>query len=281
MRVIDFHVHFTGNLSAAERFVSLWREAGIEKAVVFAITRGDGSHASVAEIGALGERFPDFFVPFAYITPGHEDCIAEVRAAVARGFKGVKFIFPAKPYDDDEYFPIYELAAKAGMVCLFHTGIVYGTAVAGVDFEYQRRWRISSAWMRPVHLDRIARAFPGMPIIGAHLGSRAWHEEATHVMRWSRNVYFDLSIGQLHYERKRTKPGEDARAIVPRMQELYDTGQLDLLKVLFGSDSFLDNEGVRPDWAMRTVRFELDKIGATAEEKEAVWGGIAARLLGL
>ena len=281
MRILDVHVHYNGTVAEAERFVNAWREGGIEKAVVFATNAGDGSHPSVKDIAALASRFPDFFIPFGYVNPGHEDGVSVVREAASRGFKGVKFIYPAKPYDDDEYFPIYESAAETGMVCLFHTGVVIGTArkdaIPGIAF--QREWRVSSNDMRPACLDRIARAFPDMALIGAHVGGGAWYEEATTVTRWNANVYFDMSIGQFHYARKNVPPGEDPWAIRPRIRELYDVGQLDLNRILFGTDGVVGNPKADPAWALRTLQFELDGLGATAEETEAVRWNTAARLL--
>jgi len=283
MRILDFHLHYNGNIDDAKRFAQLWREGGVRKAVVFGMNYNDGSHTSARELAALAERVPDFFIPFAYLNVGYEDCVAGVREAQALGFKGVKFIYAAKPYDDDEYFPIYEAAAKANMVCLFHTGIVVGSVgkggLHGVDF--QGPWRISSNYMRPMHLDRIARAFPDMPIVGAHLGSESWYEEATSMLAWQNNVYFDMSIAQFHYVRKNAPEGQEDRVIKSRVRELYDSGQLDLHRILFGSDSVVGNPRADPGWALSTLKFELEGLGATEEEKEAVSWGTAARLLGI
>lgn len=283
MRILDFHLHYNGNIDDAERFAGLWREGGVQKAVVFGLNRDDGSHTSVEEVAALAEKMPDFFIPFAYLNPGYEDCIAGVREARSRGFKGVKFIYSAKPYDDDEYFPVYEAAAKADMVCLFHTGIVVGSVgkggLHGIDF--QGKWRISSNYMRPMHLDRIARAFPDTAIVGAHMGSESWYEEATSLLSWHGNVYFDMSIGQFHYLRKNTPEGQDGLVIKERIRELYDSGQLNLHRILFGSDAVVGNLKADPGWALKTLKFELEGLGATEEEKEAVSWRTAAQLLGV
>ncbi len=283
MRILDFHLHYNGNIDEAERFAALWREGGVQKAVVFGLNFNDGSHTSMRDVAALAVRVPDFFIPFAYLNLGYEDCMAQVREAVSRGFKGLKFIYAAKPYDDDEYFPIYEAAAKANMVCLFHTGIVIGnvgkSGLHGIDF--QGKWRISSNHMRPMHLDRIARAFPDMPIVGAHLGAESWYEEAASMLHWQTNLYFDMSIGQFHYTRKNTPEGQDGRVIKSRIRELYDSGTLDLHRILFGSDSVVGNPDANPGWSLRTLKFELEALGATEEEKEAVCWGTAARLLGI
>ena len=283
MRILDFHLHYNGNINDAERFADLWRKGGVQKAVVFGLNRDDGSHTSLEDVAALAERLPDFYIPIAYLNPGYEDCLAGVQEAASRGLRGVKFIYSARPYDDDDYFPVYEAAAKANMVCLFHTGIVVGNVgrggLHGIDF--QGRWRISSNFMRPMHLDRIARAFPEMPIVGAHMGSESWYEEAASMLCWHTNVYFDMSIGQFHYQRKNTPAGQDGRVIKSRVRELYDAGELSLHHILFGSDGVVGNPQADPDWPLQTLEFELEGLGATEEEKEAVRWGTAARLLGV
>ncbi len=55
-------------------------------------------------------------------------------------------------------------------MCLFHLGIVTRTAE-------DRRFDADNERHRPIYLDTIARAFPGLTIIGAHLGN-PWREEA-------------------------------------------------------------------------------------------------------
>ncbi|MCC6442921.1 MAG: amidohydrolase family protein [Armatimonadetes bacterium] len=184
-----FDVHTDGDLRAAGESARIWQDRGIARGVVFGWTREGGSHISLAQICALAEKFPEFVIPFGYINPGRHDGLREALDAVGRGFRGLKFIFPARPYDDDEYFPIYEAAARARMACLFHTGIVIGTARSEGRYDYLRRWRDSSNYMRPACLDRIARAFPEMTIIGAHLGAGAWYEEAAETMVWNANIY--------------------------------------------------------------------------------------------
>jgi predicted TIM-barrel fold metal-dependent hydrolase len=46
--------------------------------------------------------------------------------------------------------------------------------------------------MKPILLDRIARRFPSLKLIGAHLGN-PWYEEAAMTLFWNENLYFDLS----------------------------------------------------------------------------------------
>ena len=50
---------------------------------------------------------------------------------------------------------------------------------------------------------------------------------------------------------------------------------------MFGSDGVVGNPKASPTWALKTLKFELDGLGATDEEKEAVSWGTAAGLLGI
>jgi hypothetical protein len=104
----------------------------------------------------------------------------------AAGFRGLgELEFPLKNFYDPSYWPIYERAEKYGMIVLFHTGIVLrDNPKLAVDVSVDR--------MRVTALDGIARRFPGITIIGAHLGNPdyAWAGE---MARWHPNLYFDAS----------------------------------------------------------------------------------------
>jgi len=96
---------------------------------------------------------------------------------------------PLKNYDDRSYWPIYERAEKYKMIVLFHSGIVNRT-------EPDIPSDISVDRMRPSTLDGIARRFPKLTVLGAHLGNPdyAW---AAEISRWNPNLYFDLSGSSL------------------------------------------------------------------------------------
>ena len=74
------------------------------------------------------------------------------------------------------------------MPIVFHTGWV---ARIG---ETDRALRLSSESMRAFRLDRIARAFPDLTIIGTHLGL-PHSDEALSLTQHHPNVYFDMSGG--------------------------------------------------------------------------------------
>jgi hypothetical protein len=75
------------------------------------------------------------------------------------------------------------------MILLFHTGIVLRDkpeVPANISFDR----------MRATRLDLIARHWPKLIIIGAHLGNPDY-AEAGEIARWNPNLYFDLSGSSL------------------------------------------------------------------------------------
>ena len=130
------------------------------------------------------ERYPDVIVGMGYIRLGIDgpDLVDRLRD---QGFGGAKVINPRKNYNDKDYYPIYERLARWGMPILFHTGVVARLPKDG-------QFDTASDRMRPIFLDGIARAFPELTLIGAHLGV-PWFDEACCVAAVNPNVYFDLS----------------------------------------------------------------------------------------
>lgn len=206
-----------------------------------------------AECMALSRRCKRV-IPFARIVFDSDTSDAVERAA-GEGFRGLKFIAPAKDYDDEAYMPLYEAGARHGLPCLFHTGYVGH----GVD---DGKHRVSSARMRPVFLDTIARRFPELSIIGAHLGL-PWAQEAVSIMAGNDNVYFDLSgyVGGL--------TGDFFRR--PWSQEFQWE------KIVFASDAMIRDFHV-PYQGYQRVLGDLDVPETT---QQAIFGNTAARILGL
>lgn len=186
MRIIDAHVHFPvqGGLKA---FVEACGETGIEKSFMCALPKPGMDNAAVEE--AMKE-YPDLLDGFAYVDLDSDEPTA-VEEAYSRGFTGIKLIAPHKPYDWEGYLPLYEKMAQHRMPVLFHTGIVArGTRMSEEG--------VTSANMRPIFLETIARRFPNLTLIGAHLG-HPWCEEAAVVSFHNPNVYFDISGGHTFY----------------------------------------------------------------------------------
>jgi predicted TIM-barrel fold metal-dependent hydrolase len=132
-------------------------------------------------------EFPDLLVGMGNVelgrSPGGPDDVDRLKE---RGFSGLKLEMPTRPYDHDAYMPIYERAEQLGMPILFHTGHVHSLG------EPEREGRLSADHMRPGRLDRIARSFPDLTVIGAHLGM-PHAAEAIALLDGLANVHFDVS----------------------------------------------------------------------------------------
>ena len=276
MKVFDTHVHFPwGDESSdvdeqIETLVERAQAAGVVHMCLLGSRFGDYNQRATRAI----EKYPELFVGLYGIDLDAEGP-EQVHEAAARGFRGLKIILPVKRYDDPSYFPIYDVAEEHGFTCLFHTGVIGG----GADYRTQdpfdpelvervRQWEqrsrrrgMSSAHMEPIYLDTIAMSFPELKIIGAHLGI-GYYDLAAHVARWRRNVFFDISGGEMvrrHVVERRLIPAEIGH-----------------YKLLYGSDNnerFADE--IR-DW--QTI---FDLLRLTEEQRERIFYGNAARLFGM
>jgi len=141
------------------------------------------------ELAPQLERLSGHIIGMASVPP---DAAGDARDLVDRrrdqGFRGLKMINPRFPYDDERFFGVYERAQALGMPVLFHTGLLGGypgTALhRGGHCEFMRPWR----------LDHVARRFPELRIIGAHLGHPHQHEALKLIESYA-NVWFDICGG--------------------------------------------------------------------------------------
>ena len=209
------------------------------------------------EILRASERFPGFFVPFGFLDFNRSvDHIDELRD---RGFLGIgEVIYPPKPYGDESLFPHYERAEKLGMPLLFHA--------AGANYRPQDRLNVDQRltggrFMHVYHLDIIAKMFPSLTIIAAHMGA-PWYDEAISVCSGHPNVYLDISDGHLVRNIHKVK---EALAI-PGMEN----------KLLFGTDCCAN----QAELAVKTTHFwdVFLSMNVTRETRDKIMGGNAKRI---
>ena len=272
-RVFDTHVHFPwgedrDRAEATDELVERCHRLNIVRVALLGSRWADYND----RVAAAVQAHPDLFVGM-YGVELERDSPHSIRDAHARGFRGLKIIHALQNYDDQEYWPIYAEAERLGMVCLFHTGVVGG----GVDFrdtdpfdiDVVRRTRFwekraagqgfSSAHMDPIFLDSLAFTFPRLRIIGAHLGV-GQYDYACHIARWRRNVFWDVSGGELvrrhAFERKLIGP------------------EISPFKLVFGSDCEDDRMG--EEIANWNAVFDLLRL--TPEQRDRIFYGTAARI---
>lgn len=177
--VIDVHVHYNGEPGVLDKLLDKLNQVdGL--AILLTTPKG------FPEASRFIREHPDRFVGFGDIKLDDPDVLNEIDRFHRAGFRGLGEITSTeKNYDDRAYWPIYDRADKYHVILLFHTGIVNRLNLdqpADISFDRSRATR----------LDLIARHWPALTIIGAHLGNPDY-SEAAEVARWNPNLYFDLS----------------------------------------------------------------------------------------
>jgi len=211
-------------------------------------------------------------VGFGEIQLDAPDVLRQVDRFHAAGFRGLGEISgPKHSYDDPVYSPIYARAEKYGMFILFHTGIVNRTQPEiPADISVDR--------MRATTLDNIARRYPKITIIGAHLGNPdyAWAAEIT---RWNPNIYWDLSGSTL------IKKQEDYTffksifwwsGIASPHSPKGGTSSFE--RIVFGSDVF-NGELEEFDRELERYHKMLDACGVSSEAQANIFAGTLWRIL--
>lgn len=281
MRVFDAHVHYPfgagesdpSQRAAIDNLAQRCSEVGIVKVALLS-RRGSEGYDHVRR---ACEMYSDLFVPLAFIALDEEGP-ETVRQVHGLGFRGLKCLGPQRNYDDVAYFPLYAEAERLGLPILFHMGVLGGP----VDYlstnprrdpaaaqrlqlwqERAQARNISADRMKPVCLDTLAHNFPGLKLIGAHMGGTGWYDVACSVARWRPHVYFDISGGDVI-----------RRHVVER--QIIDK-EMAPEKLLFGSDSGADRMG--SEVAKWLAAF--DKLGLTQEDRELIMYQNAANIFGV
>jgi uncharacterized protein len=261
--IVDMHHHLLNIPGYADAMVERAGALGIDHVCVSGLGLasdnwlGDLSPTNDDVLRTM-ERYPDTIVGFGVIRLGEDDP-KRVRELHRQGFKGIKTTRPLHNYDDPVYDEVYAVVQELQMPMLFHTGFILNCKSDPVD-------NVSSARMRPVQLDRVARTFPKLVIIMAHLGM-PWYEEAAQMTRFHANVYVDWT-GSPKGWRNRKSPGFFSDLF-------YWDGAYE--KVLFGTDVHCDD--MRD--ALSDYRRILDLNNVDAAVQRKVFGETARAILRL
>lgn len=257
--VIDFHAHYARQQDFLQRLIEALPKVGIDRICLCSAGEEFG-HVGNAEVRAAFEKHPECIIGLAHVRLGI-DSPEVIDEFVRQGFKGIKIINPMAPYDDLSYFPLYERMERYNLPVLFHTGIVMRTPA-------DRERQVSSTKMTPARLDAVARSFPGLNIVGAHLGA-PWHEEASMMARIHPNYYVDLTGA--YCGGWRANKGPDFYHYHFFWPDAWK-------KILFGTD-ILRVEELASGKQVHDAIFET--LNLDKPTMDAIYGGTAARLLHL
>ena len=264
-KIIDAHLHYNG-------------DPAFLKTLLAKLDQVDGLAFLLVEPKDLDgvkdtiRQHPNRLVGFGEIQLDHPKVLDQIDRFHAAGFRGLgELSGPLKRYDDPAYSRIYDRAERYGMFLLFHTGIVNRTTPEiPADISVDR--------MRATTLDNIARRYPTINIIGAHLGNPDY-QWAAEVARWNPNIHFDLSGSTL------IKKQEDypffksifwwSTVVSPHTPK---GGPNAFEKIVFGSDVF-GGELEEFDRELERYHKMLDACGVAPEAQANIFSGTLWRLL--
>jgi len=253
--IIDAHRHFRDDRAEIERYFAECEAYGIGQTWLSCCGRRFDQPGDAFTADMMKKR-PDLVRGFGYVRLGI-DGAAAVRRFRDEGFTGIKVILPRVPYDSPECCPVYAAAEELRMPVTFHTGLL--PRLAGDE-----ALDTSCVRMMPILLDPVARRFPSLILILAHVGY-PFCEDAYLLARNQPNVYLDLAGNAL----TQRPPAYFARVFESEHGQDLAVWR----KVMFCTD--------RNDVADKVpvVRGLLDAVGLDSDTQDAIWHGTAERIL--
>jgi predicted TIM-barrel fold metal-dependent hydrolase len=260
-RIIDAHVHYLLRPNEEKNLLSGMDAAGVDKALVLALMPLGFMNACLAgndEVQAVCKRHPKRLAMGAFVDPRRKNAARDLRRLAGDGAKAIKLFPPIGFYpDDDACMPVYEVAADLKLPVLSHTG--------ATNCDYwppRKRQSLASHWADPIRFDGLARKFPEVTFVLAHMGF-PWSLNAWYVAAGNNNVYLDISGGWFW---------------LTALPALYESSgrqvPIDFAnKVMWGSDNCL-----APVEHIKCSRKLLKSLGCPAKCLPAVFGGTAAKV---
>lgn len=216
-----------------------------------------GLWADDRDIAAYVQQDPDRLIGFLSLDPTQPNWQAELEYGHQElGLKGIKLMpmyagfFP----QDAKLNPLWSYAQQHGLPVLLHTGTTF----------------VSQGWLEttlPRHIDVVARRFPEVRIIMAHL-AHPYEGECVAVIRKHQHVYADVSA--LHY-----RPWQ----LFHSLQLVHEYGVWN--KLLFGTDFPITNVDESLAGLRSLASIKIDRFSLPLEKIEEVIHRNALPLLGL
>jgi uncharacterized protein len=214
MRAIDFHVHLPtpdwlegsmdGYVEAAEAYfrspvqratldevAARYRELQVMAVLLAwdAETATGRPRVPNETVAGACRAHPGVFTGLGCVDPHKgEAAVAEVANIAKLGLRGVKFHPSLQAFapDDPSYEPIFAACERHGLLALFHTG------TSGIGAGQPGGQGIRLDYARPIKLDAVAAAHPGLTVVAAHFGW-PWHMELVAMALHKSNIYIDIS----------------------------------------------------------------------------------------
>lgn len=175
--IIDAHVHLQGSVYPGDKraggddLLRAMDEAGVSKAVVVGL--GPEDNGGIIEIAT---SYSSCLIPFICVDPEDQPGLVIKRAVVKGGIRGLGEIYlKCGPSQLPEAYlrPVLKAARTHALPVMIHTG----------DFSYTA----------PLLVMDMARRFPDVIFILAHMGSTAFVLDAIEIAKMFPNIYLETS----------------------------------------------------------------------------------------
>lgn len=275
----EYHRHFTAAfaeqmmattgmppeaLSAPEaKLLAEMDAAGVDQAflLAFEVGRVEGFSVPNDFVARMCARHPGRFVGFASVDGAHPAAAVDLRSAVTglglRGLKTAPCYLGMSPADR-RWYDVYATAEELGVPVLMHTG-------------YTPSKKADARYFSPLLAEPVARDFPGLKVILAHLGT-PWTAPCVELLARHPNLHADLSIFGSY---------QSVPTVARALAHARRVGVLD--RLLWGTDypfATMTDSVARMAELARDPEPWPDGTVLSAEEHRALMGGTAARLLG-
>ena len=169
------------------------KEAGVDRFVLLPVATRKERVGELNRWSARAARDHPEIIPFATLHPLSSDPLAELEEALALGLKGVKLHSLLQRFDllEDQSLELLQAVDRAGLPVLLDT--LYKPGLIRIKphlkmFENE----LGPFATSPGQVEAVAKAFPKMPVIAAHMGSLyGW--DRVEPLYGLDNVFFDLA----------------------------------------------------------------------------------------
>ncbi|WP_180951153.1 amidohydrolase family protein [Marasmitruncus massiliensis] len=196
-----------GTVAGTQRYFA---QSGVDFAVVLHIATKPEQQTNVNNFARQVQDENPNLICFGSVHPDASDALEELYRIKELGLHGVKLHpdYQKVFIREERYFPLFETMSKLGLPVAFHTG--WDPVSPGITRGSSKDVAV------------VARAFPRLTVIAAHMGGLNRYEEAQTYLAGLRNVYFDTAMSSAYF----------------RSPELYERliRRHGLDRVLFGTD---------------------------------------------
>ena len=268
--LIDFHYHLADAASAVIDLLADMDQSGVERTLLMGGPTDayweykQCGFAPNEQVAKAVKVHADRLLGNVYIDPREASAMDTLKRYLDLGFRAVK-LFPPCGFDPNTqaFYPLYEEIERRGVPILVHTG---QTNIKIVSKDPKVRRATDSRFAHPMNLDQLARLFPGIPFVLAHMGYPHLLE-AWSVAHANTNVHLDISG---------SGPWTDGIPLVYNAIGGQGFIPIDFARVVWGSDNCLP----QAEHIARMSTY-MRQIGAGGEQRKLIFGENARKLLKL